>query len=86
MEKLRVVHEVIENREHDFYCDECEKFLGTTREFYDGYYSKLGNYEQTCYLDGQYKIKATLCDECATKKTDKIIQALSEVGYKKENY
>lgn len=86
MEKTRITHEIIEHIEHDFYCDECNKFLGTSRELHDGYYSELGHYERQFYLNGWYKIDTTLCEECSEKKTNQIVKALTELGFKKENY
>lgn len=86
MEKIRITNETIEHIEHDFYCNECNKFLGTSRELHDGYYPKLGHYERQFYLNGWYKIDTTLCEECSEKKTNQIVQALIELGFKKENY
>ena len=86
MEKIRITHETINHTEHDFYCDECEKFLGTSRELHDGYYPELGHYERHFYLNGWYKINATLCEECSEKKTNQIAQALMELGFKEEEY
>lgn len=82
MEKTRITKETISHTEHDFYCDECNKFLGTSRELFDGYYPKLGHYERHFYLDGWYKFEAILCDECAEKKTKWIKEQLLNLGFK----
>ena len=42
MERIETTIREIRNYEHQFYCDECNKYLGTTEEYDDGYYAKLG--------------------------------------------
>lgn len=82
MEKTRTTQKIVEHTEHDFYCDECEKFLGTSKEYRDGYYSELGSYECSFYIRNWYRLKTILCEECADKKTKQIQEQLLNLGFK----
>ena len=45
MEKIETTIQEIENYKHHFYCDECNKYLGTTEEYDHCYYDELGELE-----------------------------------------
>ena len=69
MEKVVSKIKKINEHTHKFYCDICETFLGESKEFSDGYYFELGEFEQSvCINDvGWYKVKMNLCEECRKK-------------------
>ena len=69
---------------HEFYCDKCDKFLGETSEYDDGWYPTLGRYRQSFCIKGEwYTLEICLCDECAKNMTDDIINALQKIGFTK---
>lgn len=51
---------------HKFYCDNCNKFLGSSIEYDDGYYDSYGEYNQEFILHGigHFYISCCLCDKC----------------------
>ena len=67
---------------HVFYCDGCNKELGQSEEYDDGYYEEIGEYEQTAFIKGVgwFKLKRHFCRDCA----DKIAAKLIEVGFEAE--
>ena len=84
MEKLEVNKRTVEDVTHHFYCDECNKYIGETQEYDDGYYPELGEFELKFYfLDDWYEINKCLCDECREKFLNKILLTLTELGFKK---
>jgi hypothetical protein len=83
MEKLETNTCTIENVTHHFYCDDCNKYLGETEEYDDGYYHELGEFELSFYfLDNRYEINKCLCDECREKFLNKMLLILTELGFK----
>ena len=72
---------------HEFYCDKCNKFLGKTAEYDDGWYPRLGEYKQHFNVSGYgwCKLKKTLCDVCRNKMNTKILLALKDIGFMAEN-
>ena len=80
MDKIETFERVVEERIHHFFCDDCGKFLGESKEWEDGYYEELGIFS-TRY--GSYHIKKHLCDKCRDKFDDKIIQTLTDLGFQK---
>lgn len=93
MDKIEYIETKILKTEHKFYCDYCNKFLGESTEYDDGYYEQYGEYEQTIYINsvdkdkkGRYYIKRYLCHECADGLTTSLINTLTALGFKKEDY
>ena len=84
MEKINTVNKTIEYRYHTFYCDICNKELGTTEEWEDGYYNKLGEYTQSFNLSGVkwFELEKVLCDKCKDEFNEKIKNALFDLGFK----
>lgn len=79
MEKIEKIIRTVEDVTHCFYCDDCNKYLGESKEYDDGLYRELGEYELhfgNCY------IKKCLCVECREKLIEKIDNALMELGFK----
>lgn len=70
---------------HHFYCDMCGKHLGTTREYDDGYYATIGDYDLEFNVNSEwYRLHYNLCVECRAKKRQDIIDTLLSVGFVKE--
>ena len=73
---------------HEFYCDECGKYLGRSEEYEDGYYYKIGEYkwayhEREC---GWLHKKGNYCKECKEKISEQITRALKNLGFREGNY
>ena len=65
MHNVNEYQEVITKRTHNFQCDNCNKFLGSSEEYDDGYYETFGNRTIAINLDKKkLEFKACLCDEC----------------------
>ena len=70
--------------EHSFYCDECHKYLGTSQEYDDGWYKDIGDFELKIYIDGWYRIKKCLCDDCRKHLVTELNIRLINMGFKKD--
>lgn len=58
MEIKETIIRKVEGVIHHFYCDDCNKHLGDSTEFEDGYYAKHGEFEMRIYFpDGWHKVK-----------------------------
>lgn len=83
----RIKTEIIETEEkkHIFYCDNCKEKIGESIEWDDGYYEEIGEYEETYNTInvGHYQLKLHLCDKCKIVYNDKIIEAITKIGFKK---
>lgn len=85
MEKIKTTIRKVEHNEHQFYCDDCNRYLGSTEENCDGYYSKLGELELDFYLaDGWYIAKRCFCEDCKEKYLSRLQIALNELGFEKK--
>ena len=85
MEKLETRPCTREETTHHFYCDDCNKYLGKTEEYDDGYYPELGEFELKFYLpSGWYKVNKCLCDECRQKFLQKVEKTLVELSFEKQ--
>lgn len=70
---------------HNFYCDMCEKHLGSTEEYDDGYYATIGDYDLEFNVDSEwYRLHRNLCIDCRAKMREGIINALLSMGFVKE--
>lgn len=84
MEKIETKKVEKEERKHKFYCDVCNKFLGESIEYEDGYYEEYGDIEHKIFIHRtNYIIKMNLCEECYQKKMNEIEEAIKKVGYVK---
>ena len=64
MEQKETIICAREETTHKFYCDDCNKYLGETHEYNDGWYPNLGEFELKFYLsDDWYFINKCLCDD-----------------------
>lgn len=69
---------------HHIICDKCNKHICDSEEHDDGYYHDPSEYEQSWYLGGSwYKYTAQLCEECAAKTTNSLIEMLIGHGFRK---
>ena len=84
MEKIRKTTKYIEENKHEFYCDECEKYLGASYEHDDGWYDKKGMFELKFYVDGWYHVKKCLCDDCIERFIRKVEWNLINMGFEIE--
>lgn len=81
----KTIKEMVEIEEvsHEFYCDECEKHLGTSIECDDGWYQDFGEFEIKIYINGWYHIKKCLCDKCRYEFVEKLKTDLYNLGFVK---
>ena len=83
MEKIETIAYTKEKRTHHFYCDDCNKYLGKTEEYDDGWYPELGEIELAFHFFGdRYKVNKCFCDECRENYSNKIKDALVGLGFK----
>ena len=68
-------------RGHDFYCDRCGKYLGSSEEYDDGYYHKIGNFELKLYTDKWLVLNKHYCNECRRQFLSKLNLILKELGF-----
>lgn len=82
MEKT-VTHNARKNIDkHQFYCDECNKFLGTSIEYADGYYETHGDFMLRIWVEGEwYTLQKCLCDQCRAAKIDALVKFLKGFGF-----
>ncbi len=83
MEKIKKLEVITERIEHHFWCDECGEYMGVTEEYDDGYYPEIGEFEVAFNLKGWYECKRNLCTSCEKKFTNKIRDALLDLGFSK---
>ena len=82
MEKITTTTETITKNVHEFYCDECEVLVGTSEEYPNGGYERLGVYELNILTpDGLFKYyDKCLCDACKESFPTKVAEALEAIG------
>ena len=82
MEKITTTTETITKNVHEFYCDECEVLIGTSEEYPNGGYERLGVYELNVLTpDGLFKYyDKCLCDTCKESFPTKVAEALESIG------
>ena len=86
MKKTRSEKVTYEKIVHEFYCDECGKYIDEVTEKC-GVYKEIGKYKKALYLnDNWYVLKRTLCDECIAKVNENIIDAITKVGFIKDEH
>ena len=78
MIKTEVEIRTKEVRTHHFYCDDCGKYLGESREYDDGWYEDLGEFNMRF---GEYSISKHLCDDCREKFYVKLNKSLLDLGF-----
>ena len=88
MENIKVISVADERIIHKIYCDMCGKHIADSEEYDDGWYVNAGEYTQRFYLSptGWFELNKNLCIDCTGKMHDKIIDAIMELGFRKEEY
>jgi uncharacterized protein YlaI len=68
---------------HNFFCDGCNKSLGSSKELDDGYYDIIGEYHYDIILSGlgRFVIDKCLCDNCRKELDKKIKTSLEDLGF-----
>lgn len=71
---------------HNFYCDDCNKFIKKVEESYDGYVPTYDiDYRIHYHVNGKwFMMNKHLCSECREKQNLKIEEGLLALGFKKE--
>lgn len=73
-----------ESYKHSFYCDKCNKYLGTSEEYDDGWYQKFGEFSLAFYVEDEwYEIYKCLCDYCKDEFVDNLKSVLKNIGFEK---
>lgn len=82
----RTITRIIEVEEikHEFYCDECGKYLGVSYEHDDGWYETLGEVNLSYNVNGFLYLRKCLCDKCKYELEDNIRRNLSALGFTAE--
>ena len=85
MDKIETKQELVNRDIHKFYCDNCNKFLGESVEYDDGYYEEFGEFYLHFLVNKKwYKLNKHLCDNCRTKFLTKIKQVLKKMDFEEE--
>lgn len=86
MEKTEIHIRTNKVSRHSFYCDGCQKHLGTTEEYEDGWYPELGKFELSIYLpSGWYRVEKCFCNDCKKKYLNELLGNLKARDFKKDN-
>lgn len=84
MNKIEIKQELVNRNTHKFYCDNCNKFLGESEEYGDGYYEEFGKFYLNFFVDGNwYKLNKHLCNNCRIKLLADIKQMLQKMDFRK---
>lgn len=87
MDKKISYEAVVKKIKHEFYCDKCNKFLGESTEYDDGYYPEHGRREYSVNINGWLKFRGHLCDECNEFFVNKIRTLLiNNFNFKEDKY
>ena len=71
----------VEETKYEFYCDECNKYLGTSYEYDDGWYDRIGEFELKLYVNGWLHVEKCLCAKCKYEFTEKVRKSLFDIGF-----
>ena len=69
--------------EHEFYCDKCGKYLGTSTEYEDGYYEEIGEFNLQLHVSNWYGLHKHFCDDCRKEFVNNLIKVLTDMGFEK---
>lgn len=71
--------------EYEYYCDDCNKFLGRTVDNPDGWHPRFGERELSFNLGkgyGWFTSTKTLCDDCYNEYREEVKNALEALGFR----
>ena len=79
----KTITEIIEVEEtrHEFYCDECDQYLGTSYECDDGWYDDIGKFELKLNVSGWLRVRKCLCTKCRYEFINKLRTNLFDFGF-----
>lgn len=83
MDIKKTVERTYLTSEHDFFCDKCNKHLGSSTEYEDGYYEELGEFKLQLYVSNWYSLHKHFCDDCRKEFVNNLIKVLTDMGFKK---
>lgn len=83
MENAKEIIREIKTYKHDFYCNNCNKYIGSSIESDTGWYQKYGEFKLRFYIDEWYHISKCLCDDCKKLFIKKIKESLKNIGFEK---
>ena len=76
MEEINEYETKITEKVHEFYCDDCEKFLMTSKEYDDGWYETPKKFRiQHVELKGHY------CEKCGEERVNKVVDYARSMGF-----
>ena len=85
MEKIEEKEVARISRTHKFYCDKCNKYLGQSEEYDDGWYKSINEREWNVCIDKiWYYKRANLCDECFKEINNNIIKTFQKLDFHRE--
>ena len=84
MDNVEKTTRTIEEIKHNFYCDVCNKYLGSSTEYDDGYYVGFGDFELKFYIDGWYRFEKCLCDDCKNDFLGNLKETLKTFGFERD--
>ena len=85
MEEIETIIYQQKKNKHHFYCDKCDEYLGNTEEYDDGYYPKLGEFELSFNIYGNwYKVKKCFCSKCKIEYMERLGDVLKGVDFEKD--
>lgn len=79
----KTIKEIIEVEDirHEFYCDECNEYIGTSYEHSDGWYEELGELELKLNVNGWLRVNKCLCAKCKYEFINKLRTNLFDIGF-----
>ena len=82
MDKVETINKTKVVTKHNFYCDSCNKYLGSSEELDDGYYAELGAFHKEYYIDNDwYVLNKNFCEKCKADYLHKIKSNLCNLGF-----
>lgn len=83
MEKVITQSKQVVDRTHYFYCDDCGREIGHSRESIEGWYDVLGELELRMYTPkGWYVLDKCLCGACKEKYLTNFYETIESLDFK----
>ena len=85
MDKVETINKTKVVTNHNFYCDSCGKYLGSSEELDDGYYDEIGKFRLGFCVDNKwYRVNKCFCKKCKSDYLQKVINNLFDLGFERE--
>lgn len=82
MKKTEIIERTVQEKIHNFYCDRCNKLLGSSNECEDGYYPEFGDFALRFYVFNQWYVSENhFCDKCKDKFINTVKETLEKLGF-----